>query len=264
MSKRAYEKRLQAKREAARAARKRAEKMRKIRIWVSSVVAVVALGLTLLLCLPGGDQEPVTGATPLAGCTGPTPGPPAQKTHSQAPAITIDTKQTIYVATLATTCGNIKISMDPAKAPTTVNNFVFLAKDNFYDGTKFHRVQNVPGDFAIVQGGDPQGTGRGGPGYTYPGETPPAGTKYKRGVVAMANSGGPSSNGSQFFIVARDWDSLPPNYTVFGEVIDEGDSFATLDRMIAAKGTEIQGGLGITPEPPIFVINVVVEEFDRS
>jgi peptidyl-prolyl cis-trans isomerase B (cyclophilin B) len=266
MSKRAYERRIQAKREREKAARKRAERMRKLRIWISATVAV-ALAVTLFLVFDplGEDTKPVaTGSgSPIAGCTGPTPNAPQSKQYPAPPAMSIDTKDTIYVATMKTSCGDVKIAMDPQTAPTTVNNFVFLARDGFYNGTRFHRVQSET-DFAIVQGGDPKGDGTGGPGYDYPGEKPPAGTQYKKGTIAMANSGDPSSNGSQFFIVVRDWEGLPANYTVFGQVIDEGDSFGTLTRMINAKGPPLPNGLGIRPEPPIFILNVVIEETARG
>lgn len=267
MSKRAYERRIRAKRDREKAERRRAERMRKIRIWISAVAAV-ALALVLFLVfgpLGSDDKEPLATSTntPVVGCTGPTPNAPTSKQYPSPPPMTIDTKDTIYAVTLKTSCGDVQIKMDPQLAPTTVNNFVFLAREGFYNGTRFHRVQNES-SFAIVQGGDPKGDGTGGPGYDYPGETPPPTTKYPKGTIAMANSGNPSSNGSQFFIVVKDWDGLPANYTVFGEVIDEGDSFATLERMIAAKGPPLQGGLGLKPDPPIFILNVEVEELARS
>jgi cyclophilin family peptidyl-prolyl cis-trans isomerase len=96
------------------------------------------------------------------------------------------------------------------EAPKTVNNFVFLARDGFYDGVIFHRV--IPG--FMIQGGDPTGTGRGGPGYRFADE--PVKRGYKRGILAMANAG-PNTNGSQFFIMHADY-GLPPNYTIFGKL----------------------------------------------
>jgi peptidyl-prolyl cis-trans isomerase B (cyclophilin B) len=155
------------------------------------------------------------------------------------------------------------MTMDPKVSPKAVNNFVFLARQQFYDGTFFHRVQNQTGSFAIVQGGDPQGNGQGGPGYDYIGETPPAGTKYLRGVVAMAKpQGNPPRNGSQFFFVVRDWPDLPAEYTILGKV-DDSTSLTNLDKMILAKGSDL-GGLGVKPEPPIYVLKVTIEEFKRS
>lgn len=272
MSKRSYERRIQAKRDAAKAARKHAERVRKIRIWVSSVAAV-ALGLILFLVFkPDGGTKPSTSPTssPTASpstvatpCPGPTPPAPKPLTYKSPPAKTIDESK-LYVATFQTSCGSFKVQMDPKLAPASVNNFVFLARQGYYDGTRFHRVQNES-TFAIVQGGDPKGDGTGGPGYSYAGETPAPTAKYGKGVIAMANSGDPSSNGSQFFIVVRAWNDLPPNYTILGNVIDETASFVALDKMLTTEGTPIQGGqLGLTPTPPIFLTKVTIEELARS
>jgi peptidyl-prolyl cis-trans isomerase B (cyclophilin B) len=120
----------------------------------------------------------------------------------------------IYVATIATDRGDIVCELDPSMAPNTVNNFVALARDGFYDGVTFHRV--VP-DF-VIQGGCPEGTGRGGPGYRFADE--PVRGEYTLGAVAMANAG-PDTNGSQFFITIDDCrDKLQPLYNLFGYVID--------------------------------------------
>jgi cyclophilin family peptidyl-prolyl cis-trans isomerase len=126
---------------------------------------------------------------------------------------------------LHTSCGDITLELDPALAPATVNSFVFLAQQGYFDGTISHRV--VPG--FVFQAGDPTATGRGDPGYSLPDEFPAAGFTYTRGVVAMANSGLPDSGGSQFFIALEDID-LAPSYTVFGRVID---GFDTLERIAA-------------------------------
>ncbi|KEO81086.1 peptidylprolyl isomerase [Tumebacillus flagellatus] len=134
--------------------------------------------------------------------------------YSQAPAMTID-KSKKYTATLKTNKGDIKINLFADKAPLTVNNFVFLAKDHFYDGIKFHRIVQT----FMIQTGDPLGTGVGGPGYEFKDELPPA-KPYAAGIVAMANRG-PDTNGSQFFIGSGDdvaGLNRQPNYTVFGEV----------------------------------------------
>jgi cyclophilin family peptidyl-prolyl cis-trans isomerase len=116
-----------------------------------------------------------------------------------------------YHAVIKTNKGDINLELNPAEAPQTVNNFVTLARDGFYDGVTFHRV--VPG--FVIQGGDPTGTGRGGPGYRFNDE--PVRRPYKAGTVAMANAG-PNTNGSQFFICLEDQPGLPPNYTIFGDV----------------------------------------------
>jgi cyclophilin family peptidyl-prolyl cis-trans isomerase len=126
---------------------------------------------------------------------------------------------------LHTSCGDVTLELDPALAPETVNSFVFLAQQGYFDGTVSHRV--VPG--FVFQAGDPTATGRGDPGYSLPDEFPAAGFTYTRGVVAMANSGLPDSGGSQFFIALEDID-LAPNYTVFGRVVD---GFDALERIAA-------------------------------
>jgi cyclophilin family peptidyl-prolyl cis-trans isomerase len=119
-----------------------------------------------------------------------------------------------YTATLDTTLGTIVIALDAARAPKTVNNFVFLALQHYYDGVIFHRVING----FMCQGGDPTGTGRGGPGYKFEDELPKAG-QYQLGSVAMANAG-PNTNGSQFFIVSGPSGvGLPPQYSLFGQVV---------------------------------------------
>lgn len=147
------------------------------------------------------------------------------KQYADAPDLTIDLAKT-YTATLHTTQGEITIEFRPAEAPQAVNNFVFLAGEKFYDGCVFHRV--VPG--FVIQGGDPTGTGSGGPGYRFRDELEGDG-KYGRGVVAMANAG-PNTNGSQFFI-CLDNVGLPHAYTIFGDVtsgMDAVDAVAALPR----------------------------------
>ena len=134
------------------------------------------------------------------------------KSYSAAPKMSIDaTKQ--YTATFDTSKGPIVVDLFAKEAPNTVSNFVFLARDKFYDGTKFHRVIK---DF-MVQGGDPEGTGRGGPGYRFADEFAGNPHKHRVGSLSMANAG-PNTNGSQFFIthVVTDW--LDGKHTVFGQV----------------------------------------------
>ena len=118
-----------------------------------------------------------------------------------------------YRATIATDRGDIDIALDHSRAPKSVNNFVFLAREGFYDGLTFHRVVD---DF-VVQGGDPEGSGRGGPGYRF--EDEPVQGEYIAGAVAMANAG-PNSNGSQFFICTVDGrHKLTKSYNLFGQVV---------------------------------------------
>jgi cyclophilin family peptidyl-prolyl cis-trans isomerase len=142
--------------------------------------------------------------------------------YPSAPDLTIDLDKS-YTATLDTNHGEIVIELDAARSPLAVNNFVFLAGDGYFDGVIFHRViENF-----MVQGGDPTGTGTGGPGYKFRDEIEGAGN-YSRGTVAMANAG-PNTNGSQFFICHADV-GLPHSYTIFGKVtsgIEVVDSIAS-------------------------------------
>ena len=134
------------------------------------------------------------------------------KQYSAPPQMTIDTNKN-YTVTFDTSRGQIVCELFTKAAPKTVNNFVFLARDKFYDGTKFHRV--IP-DF-MIQGGDPEGSGRGGPGYRFEDEVGRDKPKHQIGSLSMANAG-PNTNGSQFFIthIATDW--LDGKHTVFGQV----------------------------------------------
>ena len=133
--------------------------------------------------------------------------------YNAPPALTIDTART-YSATFDTSRGRIVVELFTRDAPKTVNNFVFLAREGFYDGTVFHRV--IP-DF-MIQGGDPTGTGRGGPGYKFEDETRNNPNRHARGVLSMANAG-PNTNGSQFFITHVETPWLDGKHTVFGRVL---------------------------------------------
>lgn len=175
-----------------------------------------------------------------------TPEPMIGKQYSVAPAMTIDAAKK-YIATLHTEKGDIEIELAAAETPITVNNFVFLAREKFYDGVIFHRT--IPG--FMIQGGDPTGTGMGGPGYKF--EDEPFTGQYKRGTVAMANAG-PDTNGSQFFIMHTDH-ALPPNYVIFGQVTK---GLETVDA-IATAPTEA-GGEGSKPVTPVKVMSVDVVE----
>ena len=140
------------------------------------------------------------------------------KQYDKPPSLDIDLKKS-YSATFTTKHGDIKIELFAKQAPVTVNNFVFLARDGFYDGTTFHRV--IP-DF-MVQGGDPTGTGRGGPGYSFRDEADALALKHDGpGVLSMANAG-PNTNGSQFFITHRATPHLNGRHAVFGKVVEGMD-----------------------------------------
>lgn len=133
------------------------------------------------------------------------------------PEMAIDAKKS-YAATISTDRGNIEVELYPQYAPKTVNNFVFLARAGFYDGVTFHRVIS---DF-MIQGGDPTGTGRGGPGYRFEDEFKGNPLKHETGVLSMANAG-PGTNGSQFFITHSPQPHLDGRHTVFGKVTSGQD-----------------------------------------
>jgi peptidyl-prolyl cis-trans isomerase B (cyclophilin B) len=134
------------------------------------------------------------------------------KQWNMPPAMQIDVKKN-YRATIETNRGAIEIQLYPEHAPKTVNNFVFLAQEGFYDGISFHRVI----DNFMVQGGDPTGSGRGGPGYRFEDETRGNPLRHETGVLSMANAG-PNTNGSQFFITHSPQAHLDGKHTVFGKV----------------------------------------------
>lgn len=147
----------------------------------------------------------------FSGALTPTGGNAGKKSYAAPPPLTINTAHK-YLATITTTKGTITVCLDPTLAPNTVNNFVFLARNQFYDGLKFHRVE---ANF-VIQGGDPKGDGTGGPGYKFADE--PVKGEYTAGAVAMANSGA-NTNGSQFFIcTVDDSKKLAKSYNLFGYV----------------------------------------------
>lgn len=159
----------------------------------------------------------------------------AQKQWNEPPAMTIDTDKTIKVE-MDTNKGLIELELYPQHAPKTVNNFVFLANQGFYDGVSFHRVI---ANF-VIQGGDPTGTGRGGPGYSFEDELENNPLKHERGVISMANAG-PNTNGSQFFITHSPQPHLDGRHTVFGKVVSGMfvvDEIEPGDGMISVKVAE--------------------------
>lgn len=193
-------------------------------------------------------------AAPKTGTIAPPPATPPQpdnlltkkKMYTTAPPMVLDTTKK-YIATLKTGAGDIVVELHAKEVPITVNNFVFLAREKFYDGTIFHRT--IPG--FMIQGGDPDGTGMGGPGYKFADE--PFAGAYTRGTVAMANSG-PNTNGSQFFIMHKD-SPLPPSYVIFGKVLS---GLEAVDQ-IASAPTQ-PGGEGSSPVTPIKVQVVEIIE----
>ena len=155
---------------------------------------------------------------------------PKRQRFDAPPPMCIDSERS-YTATMVTSKGTMTIALDPASAPRTVNNFVFLARYHYYDGITFHRI--IPG--FVLQGGDPEGTGRGGPGYRFADELPRAG-RYEVGSVAMANAG-PDTNGSQFFVISGPQGAaLPAQYSLFGKVVSGLDVVAAIDAVGTGSG----------------------------
>jgi cyclophilin family peptidyl-prolyl cis-trans isomerase len=145
--------------------------------------------------------------------------------------------------------GTLVIALDPVAAPKTVNNFVFLALNHYYDGVIFHRIING----FVCQGGDPEGTGRGGPGYRFEDELPKSG-KYQIGSLAMANAG-PNTNGSQFFLISGPSGvSLPPAYSLFGQVVKGLD---IVDMM-----QKVPTGAGDRPKDDVVIKSVTITVAD--
>jgi len=149
-----------------------------------------------------------------------------------------------YTATIETTAGTMTAQLFASEAPRTVNNFVFLAREGFYSDVIFHRT--ISG--FMIQGGDPTGTGSGGPGYRFEDES--VGRQYLRGTLAMANAG-PNTNGSQFFVMHADY-PLPPNYTIFGK-LSAGEE--VVDAIVGAPT-----GAQDRPVEPVAIKSVIITE----
>jgi peptidyl-prolyl cis-trans isomerase B (cyclophilin B) len=179
-----------------------------------AVVAVVVVA-AILISRSGGSSDSSTTAS-SGGCKE-VEAPAPKKVSLKAPPQTVKKGEKL-TAVVETSCGSFDIALDSSRAPKTVNSFVYLSDEGFYDDLTFHRI--VPG--FVIQGGDPLGTGLGGPGYTVV-EKPPANLAYTKGIVAMAKSSSdpPGSSGSQFFVVIGADAGLPPEYALVGKV-DKG------------------------------------------
>jgi peptidyl-prolyl cis-trans isomerase B (cyclophilin B) len=237
-----------ARREAMLEAEKRRKRMRTFRNLALLLIPLVIL--FVILQLTNSNDSSTSAATTKNGCSTTVPPKPTTTTLSAAPAMTIDPAKH-YTAVMKTSCGDITIALDPATAPKTVNSFVTLANKGFYNGTLFHRI--VP-DF-VDQGGDPTGTGSGGPGYTLPDEPPTAG--YKAGSVAMANAG-TGTTGSQFFLVVSDngarqlGTTAPFKYSALGTMDAAG--------LKVAKKINTFGGANEKPTQNVYVQSIKVIE----
>ncbi|MFW2339913.1 MAG: peptidylprolyl isomerase [Acidimicrobiia bacterium] len=274
------QKRLEAERKAARA---KALRRRIVQVVVLFVVVVAVLGINSLL---SGDDETTTsttvaaadsipttttiptsttaaGSDPVAipadydgyrelpvACGGALPDPvePMQFEEPEDQGINAGDSVT---ATIFTSCGDIVLELDPAAAPETVNSFVFLAREGYFDGQAFHRI--VEG--FMLQGGDQGAVGTGNPGYLLPDELDITEALYPKGTLAMANSGAPGSAGSQFFITFEDY-TLTPSYSVFGRTVD---SDATMDAIEALpKEVRPNGELSV-PMEGLFIERIDIE-----
>jgi cyclophilin family peptidyl-prolyl cis-trans isomerase len=260
MPSRSREKQL-AKLAARRQAERRAAKRRRdITLGVVAGVAGLALLVTGFVILTGDDDgaaqasaSPTPTADPVAARCDHTAPPSAgeqKPTFDRAPRDQLDPGAS-YTATMRTSCGTIEIELLRDIAPVGVNNFVFLAREGFYDGLTFHRI--VP-DF-VVQGGDPAGDGTGGPGYEFETETSPKQAFDAAGLVAYANSG-PDTNGSQFFITLGPTPQLDPGggageFTIFGRVTKG---------MKAVRALGAQPVDGETPMQPVYIESVRIRE----
>lgn len=242
---------------------------------IVAIVLIVGLvgGLgataTWLFFLSGGDDTAIeTSTTTLADNNATTPCPPTttpepkEQPADRAPVTAeIDPSKT-YIATMATSCGTMAFELLPETAEVDVANFVGLANEGYYNNTIFHRVLK---DF-VIQGGDPTGAnpdlaGRGGPGYKYTGSTPATpedgSSVYRVGDLAMANSSDPSTNGSQFFIVSGpQGEALPPNYSLFGKLVDGLDVVKSIQSMPASTSAGAQG----YPQNPVVINTITISE----
>ena len=172
---------------------------------------------------------------------------PKRQHFDRPPEMVIDPAKR-YTAEMVTSKGTMIISLDPIAAPKTVNNFVFLARYHYFEDVVFHRI--IPG--FVLQGGDPDGTGMGGPGYRFADELPAAG-RYEIGSLAMANAG-PDTNGSQFFVISgKDGVALPPKYSLFGKVIKGLEVIEAIEAVGSGSGK---------PSERIVIERVTITEAD--
>lgn len=184
----------------------------------------------------------------MPDCPAPDGSSPRQTSFDGEFPMCIDPSKT-YTAEMVTSMGTLKIALDPIAAPRTVNNFVNLARYHYYDGLMFHRI--IQG--FVCQGGCPEGSGRGGPGYRFGDELPKPG-RYEIGSLAMANAG-PDTNGSQFFIISGPSGAgLPPQYSLFGKVV------AGLDVVDAME--KVPTGPGDRPNADVVIESVTIDESD--
>jgi peptidyl-prolyl cis-trans isomerase B (cyclophilin B) len=245
--------------------RRERNRRRRQRILAASVGIAVALGGLGFAgyALIANDTETTSSATPTAtpsptvspggvacGGTVPEAAEVEKQTYKKPPKMTIDRNKT-YRATVKTSCGTIVLQLDPKLAPNTVNSLVFLARKKFFDGLIFHRIHK---DF-VIQGGDPTGSGSGGPGYKTV-DKPAKDAKYQVGVVAMAKSTeeAAGTSGSQFFIVIGVDAELPADYAIVGKVV-KGQEVAEMIGALPIEGGATDG----RPAQTVYIEKVTVK-----
>jgi peptidyl-prolyl cis-trans isomerase B (cyclophilin B) len=211
-----------------------------------AVIAVAVVAAVLIGRSDGDDDEPAAQAA-AGGCRQ-VEAPEPKQVQLEAPRQTVERGEPL-TAVVETSCGSFEIDLDTERAPKTVNSFVYLARQGFYDGLGFHRI--APG--FVIQGGDPLGEGTGGPGYSVD-EPPPPNLAYLKGVVAMAKSPAepPGRSGSQFFVVTGVDLGLPPQYALLGTV-PEGAGLDVVER-IGRLGTQSE-----RPKQPVIIDSVTIE-----
>lgn len=262
--------RMRAQRQAARRAEKQAERLKRRNSLVAGLSALAVAGVFVVIALATKDgksndtlSQPTPSAT--AGTCAYTRGGTPSKAVSGLPAATGPTSSKPVTVALKTNVGTLDLSLNAANAPCTTNSFAFLAQQQYFDGTKCHRLTTA-GIF-VLQCGDPSANGRGGPGYAFGDEnlnafktgtcTPetnamtPCTVIYPRGTVAMAN-GGPGTNGSQFFLVYKD-SPLGPAYTPFGRITKGLD---VLDTVARSGSTPVSDG---KPNKPVTITKATVQ-----
>jgi len=217
---------------------------------VLAIFAVVAVGIVaaVLLSQEGGSDDGTSSSEEASsgGCEK-VEAPEPKTTSFKAPKQVLQAGEPA-TAVVKTSCGTFEIALDTERAPKTANSFAFLAEEGFYDGLTFHRI--VPG--FVIQGGDPEGAGTGGPGYSVD-EKPPPNLAYTKGVVAMAKSSAepPGRSGSQFYVVTAPDAGLPPEYALVGKVSEGYDAVARIEE---------QGTASETPKQTILIEEVTIEQ----
>jgi cyclophilin family peptidyl-prolyl cis-trans isomerase len=219
------------------------------RRWIIlGVFAVVAVGIVaaILISRGGGGSDGTTAAATGANGCRKVEAPEPKNVQLEAPKQTVKPGEKL-TAVVQTSCGTFDIALDTTRAPKTTNSFAYLAEQGFYDDLTFHRI--VPG--FVIQGGDPLGTGTGGPGYSVD-EKPPANLSYTRGTVAMAKSEAepPGRSGSQFYVVTAPDAGLPPEYALVGKV---SKGYPVVERI------EKLGGANEKPKQTVLIEKMTIE-----